>query len=32
MFPLKSHPEAYKQAKAIVCAKSVAMLEDSLAG
>lgn len=32
LFPLKSHPEAYEMAKAIVCAKSVAMLEDSLAG
>ncbi len=32
MFPLQSHPEAYTRAKAIVCAKSVAMLEESLAG
>lgn len=32
MFPLKSHPNAYDKAKAIVCAKSLAMLEDSLAG
>lgn len=32
MFPLKSHPEAYELAKAIVCAKSLVMLEESLAG
>ncbi len=32
LFPLQSHPEAYKLAKAIVCAKSLRMLEDSLAG
>ncbi|MBU0675117.1 MAG: DsbC family protein [Proteobacteria bacterium] len=32
MFPLASHPEAYARAKAIVCANSLAMLEDSLAG
>ncbi len=33
MFPLtKIHPAAYEKARAIVCAKSVAMLEDSLAG
>jgi len=33
LFPLtKIHPSAYEKARAIVCAKSVAMLEDSLAG
>lgn len=33
MFPLtKIHPNAYEKARAIVCAKSVSMLEDSLAG
>lgn len=33
MFPLtKIHPTAYEKARAIVCAKSVNMLEDSLAG
>jgi thiol:disulfide interchange protein DsbC len=32
MYPLKSHPNAYAKAKAIVCAKSLAMLEESLAG
>ncbi|MGW8161267.1 MAG: DsbC family protein [Desulfobulbales bacterium] len=32
MFPLKSHPNAYAKAKAIVCAKSLEMLEASLAG
>lgn len=32
MFPLKSHPESYTRAKAIVCAKSISMLEESLAG
>lgn len=32
MYPLKSHPNAYAKAKAIVCAKSLTMLEDSLAG
>ncbi|MBU0485368.1 MAG: DsbC family protein [Proteobacteria bacterium] len=31
MFPLKRHPESYERAKAIVCAKSLAMLEESLA-
>jgi len=29
MFPLKIHPEAYKKAKAIVCEKSVVLLEDA---
>lgn len=32
MLPLKIHPESYTRAKAIVCAKSLAMLEESLAG
>lgn len=32
MFPLKNHPQAYERAKAIICAKSLAMLEESLAG
>lgn len=32
MFPLKMHPEAYERAKAIVCVKSLVMLEESLAG
>ena len=29
MFPLKIHPEAYKKSKAIVCEKSIALLEDA---
>jgi len=29
MFPLKIHPEAYEKAKAIVCEKSLALLEDA---
>jgi len=29
MFPLKIHPEAYKKAKAIVCEKSLILLEDA---
>jgi thiol:disulfide interchange protein DsbC len=32
MFPLKSHKGAYEKAKAIVCDKSVALLEDAFAG
>ena len=28
-FPLKSHPAAYEMAKAIVCEKSLALLEDA---
>ncbi len=32
MFPLRSHPGAYEKAKAIVCQKSVALLEDAYAG
>jgi thiol:disulfide interchange protein DsbC len=32
MFPLKIHPGSYAQAKAIVCAKSLPMLEDSFMG
>ena len=30
MFPLKMHPGAYDKAKAIVCEKSLALLENSL--
>lgn len=29
MYPLKSHPEAYKKAKAILCEKSLVLLEDA---
>jgi thiol:disulfide interchange protein DsbC len=29
MFPLKTHPAAYEKAKAIVCEKSLALLEDA---
>jgi thiol:disulfide interchange protein DsbC len=29
MYPLKIHPEAYKKAKAIVCEKSILLLEDA---
>lgn len=29
MFPLSIHPQAYDKAKAIVCAKSLAVLEDA---
>ena len=29
MFPLQMHPEAYEKAKAIVCEKSLALLEDA---
>ena len=32
LFPLKIHPQAYQTAKAIVCAKSLDMLEASYAG
>jgi thiol:disulfide interchange protein DsbC len=33
MLPLKTvHPEAYEKAKAIVCEKSLALLEDAFAG
>ena len=32
MFPLKSHTGAYEKAKAIVCDKSLALLEDAFAG
>ncbi|MBZ0157423.1 MAG: thioredoxin fold domain-containing protein [Alphaproteobacteria bacterium] len=32
MYPLKSHPGAYEKAKAIVCEKSLALLEDAFAG
>jgi thiol:disulfide interchange protein DsbC len=31
MFPLKIHPGAYSKAKAIMCEKSLALLEDSFA-
>jgi len=29
MFPLKMHPKAYDKAKAIICEKSLALLEDA---
>ena len=29
LFPLRSHPEAYEKSKAIVCEKSLALLEDA---
>ena len=29
MFPLKIHPQAYEKAKAIVCEKSLALLDDA---
>ena len=29
MFPLKIHPKAYEKAKAIVCEKSLALLDDA---
>ncbi len=32
LFPLPIHPDAYGQSKAIVCAKSAAMLDDAFAG
>jgi thiol:disulfide interchange protein DsbC len=32
MFPLTIHPGAYEKAKAIVCEKSLQLLEDSLSG
>ncbi len=32
LLPLKSHPSAYKKAKAIVCERSLRMLERALAG
>ncbi len=32
MYPLQMHPNAYGKAKAIICAKSAAMLADSLQG
>ncbi len=32
MFPLRIHPKSRKKAESIVCAKSLKMLEDSLAG
>jgi thiol:disulfide interchange protein DsbC len=32
MYPLRSHPAAYKKSKAVVCAKSLRMLDDAFAG
>ncbi len=32
MYPLRSHPAAYRKSKAIVCAKSLRLLEDAFAG
>jgi len=32
MFPLKIHPQAYEKAKAIVCEKSLALLDDAHGG
>ncbi len=32
LYPLPTHPEAYGKSKAIVCAKSVKLLEDAFAG
>jgi thiol:disulfide interchange protein DsbC len=32
MFPLRSHPTAYKKSKAIVCAKSLKVLDEAFAG
>lgn len=32
LLPLKIHPDAYNKARAIICARSVRLLEDSLAG
>jgi thiol:disulfide interchange protein DsbC len=29
LYPLRSHPEAYEKSKAIVCEKSLALLEDA---
>ncbi len=29
MFPLKMHPQAYEKSKAILCEKSIGMLEDA---
>ncbi len=29
LFPLKNHPEAYEKSKAIICEKSLALLEDA---
>ena len=29
LYPLKSHPEAYEKSNAIVCEKSLALLEDA---
>lgn len=32
LFPLRIHPTAYEKSKAIVCAKSMKMLEDAFEG
>ncbi len=32
MFPVKSHPEAYEKSKAVVCEKSLALLELAFEG
>lgn len=32
MYPLKSHPKAYEKAKAIMCEKSLALLDDAYGG
>lgn len=32
MYPLRSHPDAYKKSKAIVCSKSIKLLDDAFAG
>ncbi len=32
MFPLRNHPGAYEKAKAILCEKSLALLEDAYSG
>jgi thiol:disulfide interchange protein DsbC len=32
MYPLRSHPAAYKKSKAIVCEKSLRLLDDAFAG
>lgn len=32
MFPIRSHPQAYKKSKAIVCEQSLKLLDDAFAG
>lgn len=32
MFPIRSHPHAYKKSKAIVCEQSLKLLDDAFAG